>query len=863
MTGAQAYRTPLPGFSELDEVVARYRPLPGVPDEFIGADGRPREAWLAFIRRLIELGPEEIERRFATADRYIRDSGVSYRAYGDAAEKSWPIGHLPLLIDAEDWRSIATGVIQRADLIETVLRDVYGEGRLIKSGALPASAIAGSTDYLQPLSGVLGRDKHYLHVYAVDLGRGPDGKWWVLGDRAQAPSGSGYALANRLVLSRTFPTLYRDLNVERLAPFFDGFRAGLAACATRSDPRICLLTPGPYNETYFEQAYLARYLGLQLVEGGDLTVRDNFVHIRTIAGLKRADVILRRVDSDFADPLELNARSHLGVPGLVDVLRNDGVTVANALGSGVVESPVFMSFMPKLARHVLGEELKLPNIATWWCGQGPQRNVVLARMDEMAIAGAFGNAVPGGLRHQSVVGGTMSAADKAELREAIATRGIDYVGQEIVKLSTTPVWRAGQLVPRPFTLRVYAARTPDGWTVMPGGFCRISHQPDARAIAMGAGAESADVWVIGTKPVEHTSLLPSEGNVRIRRILGNLPSRAADNLFWFGRYLERAETVLRVVRALAGRLIEVNASNTDATWTVGRLKALLDSAGALPIEDGDKDGAKGKADPKGKADAFEAKPDAEPLRGVRLAAVALFSKDEFGSAFSLVEDARRAASFIRERLSTDTWRLIEDVFEGLDRDVDADLTESDATDKVESSLRALAAIAGLGQENMNRGAGWQLFDIGRRVERAINTCRFARQLTGPDGTSDGLSTLLELVDSQITYRMRYLVGLSAPLVSDMAILDTYNPRSVAFQVERLSEHLSTLPRLSDDGMLEVPARLVVQLSSDLTTSVAADLDIKTIRGFEQRLLALAEAIGARYFLHGPNAVKADKSMGLA
>lgn len=840
MTGGQASRSQLPGFSELDEIVARYRPLPGVPDEFIGADKRPRQAWLQFISRLVELGPEEMQRRFATADRHIRDSGVSYRAYGDGNEKSWPIGHLPLLIGADDWREIAAGVMQRAELIEAVLRDIYGDGRLIESGALPAAAVAGCPDYLQPLAGVLGPDAKYLHIYAADLGRGPDGKWWVLGDRTQAPSGSGYALANRLVLSRTFPNLYRDMNVERLAPFFEGFRAGLIAAAQRSDARICLLTPGPYNETYFEQAYLARYLGLLLVEGGDLTVRDGLLHVRTIAGLKRADVILRRIDSDFADPLELNARSHLGVAGMVDVLRHGGVAFANALGSGVVESPVMMSFMPKLCRHVLGEDLRLPNVATWWCGQARERDAMLAGMDEMALAGAFGNSVPGGSRYQSVIGASMTAEQKDEFRAAVMRRGVDYVGQEVVKLSTTPVWNDGQLTPRPFTLRVYAARTPQGWTVMPGGFCRVSRRLDVRAVTMGAETESADVWVLGDAPVAHSTLLPSEGAVRIRRLLGNLPSRAADNLFWFGRYLERAEAVLRIVRAFTGRLIERNTPNADATWTMGRLEVLLDRAGALP-EEKERGG----------------------LEGTALAAVALFGKEEFGSAFSLVEDARRAASFIRERLSTDTWRLIQDAFEGLDRDHEAPLTESDVTDRVDASLRVLAAIAGLSQENMNRGAGWQLLDMGRRVERAINTCRFARRLACLDGFADGLSVLLELIDSQITYRSRYLVGLSLPLVRDMVVLDPFNPRSVAFQVERLNEHLASLPRLSDDGMLEVPRRMVVQLAGDLATSVAADLDNTAILAFEQRLLALADAIGARYFLHGRNAVKADKAMGLA
>lgn len=836
MTGGHAVRDELPGFSELEALVSGYRPIPGVPDEFIGADGQPRAEWLQLATRLVELGPEEINKRFQSADRYIRDTGVSYRAYGDSAEKTWPIAHLPLLIGANEWRHIAEGVAQRAELLEAILQDIYGEARLVEDGALPAAAIAGCYDYLQPLQGALKTGEPYLQIYAAELGRGPDGKWWVLGDKTQAPSGAGYALANRLVLSRTFPTLYRELNVERLAPFFDAFRAGLTARAHRIEPRICLLTPGPYNETYFEQAYLARYLGLLLVEGGDLTVRDGRLHVRTIAGLKRADVILRRIDSDFADPLELNARSQLGVPGLLDVVRDDGVVIANALGAGVVEAPVMMSFMPRLCRHLRAEDLKLPNVATWWCGQERERDAVLARLDDLALAGAYGNSVPGGFRYQSVIGSTMKPEDKAALRRAMVARGIDYVGQEIVKLSTTPTWKNGQFAPRPFTLRVYAVRTPGGWQVMPGGFCRISQRLDVRAVTMGTGAESADVWVLGEGPVAHSSLLPQEGSVRIRRILGNLPSRAADNLFWFGRYLERAEAVLRIVRAFTGRLMELKTPLDDSKWTVERLRVLLDRVGALP--------------------------ETGRLDGTALAAHALFSKRDFGSAFCLVEDARRTASSIRERLSVDTWKLVEDAYEGLDRKA-TDMTEAEINERVDASLRSLTAIAGLSQENMNRGAGWYLFDIGRRVERAINTCRFSRRLACPEGYTDGLSVLLELIDSQITYRSRYLVGLSLPLVRDMVLLDAFNPRSVAFQVDVLASHLEKLPKLSDDGMMEAPRRMAVQLLSDLTTSLATDLDNAEIFAFEQRLLALGEAIGARYFLHGPNALRAEKTIGLA
>lgn len=818
-------------------LAAGYAPLPGIPDEFIGTDGRPRAHWLRFLEKLMEFSPGDMSRRFATADRHIRDTGVSYRAYGDTSERAWPLSHVPLLIEAGEWREIAQGIEQRARLMELVLADVYGEGRLIASGDLPAAAVTGSPEFLHPLHGIKPPGGKFLHIYAADIGRGPDGRWWVLGDRSQAPSGAGYALANRLVLARAFPAIYRDMNVERLAPFFEAFRLGLTSMAQRSNPRICLLTPGPFNETYFEQAYLARYLGLLLVEGGDLTMRDSKVHVRTIAGLKRADVIWRRIDSDFADPLELNAHSRLGVPGLIDALREGGVVIANALGSGVLEAPALMSFMPKLCRTLLDEELRLPNIATWWCGQEKARQQVMADMDELAITGAYGNPLPGFTSSQPLIGAALTPEEKSRLAAGMAERGVDYAGQEVVKLSTTPVWHDGRLEPRPFVLRVYAAHTLSGWKIMPGGFCRISGRADARAVSMGEGVQSADVWVLADKPVELVSLLPTDETIRIRRIMGTLPSRAADNLFWLGRYLERSEATLRLIRCLAGRMIETGAGAANPGSAVTKLSSLLISWHAAPLD--------------------------TINNPMALVTDALHDDGEYGSAVSLVHDARRAASFIRERLSTDTWRLIGDLNRYLTLDVRGPLAEAEAFERADAALRTIAAISGLAQENMNRGAGWRLFDSGRRIERGINTCRFARHFACSDSPAAELDVVLDLVDSQITYRSRYLMGVALNPVRDMVVLDPFNPRSVAFQIERLDEHLETLPLLSDDGMLEAPRRQILQLAAEVATAAAPCLDNKAILVFEQCLLSLADAIAARYFLQGPHVARADKSSGLA
>ena len=827
-----------PGQRRIAQWTRDYARLPGIPDEYIGQDGAPRAAWTRFFDAFAAMSPADIERRFASADRHLREAGVSYRAPGETADRLWPLSHLPLIIDEADWQQLTTGIAQRAQLFEMVLKDLYGEGRLVTDGAIPAAAIAGSNEYLRAVCGVKPPGGRYLHLYAADVGRGPDGRWWVLGDRTQAPSGAGYALENRLVLSRAFSNLYKSMNVERVAPFFEAFRDSLRASADRDEPRIGLLTPGAFSETYFEHATLARYLGFLLVEGDDLAVSGDRIHIRTVAGLKRLDVLLRRVDSNFLDPLELDASSHLGVPGLIDVLRKDGVVVANMPGSGVLEARALLGFLPSLSRRLLGENLQMPHIATWWCGQKSAREEVLSRLDDFAIEGAYSRTVPGFPGHGPVLAAELSPPERERLRAAISDRGIDYVGQELVRLSTTPVWENGRITPRPFVLRVFAAATPQGWTILPGGFCRIAERPDARAVSIGDGARAADVWVVSDKTVSTSTLLPAAETVRIRRIAGVVPSRAADNLFWLGRYLERAEATLRLIRTLGSPSRDpakgTSTGASTALHSVERIQRLLVTWGAT-------------------SQATRANP-------AKVISEALQSPDKFGSALSLVRSAQRTATSLRERLSPDAWQVITEMVERLALQVDDDDAVVSAA---ELTLQELASIAGLAQENMNRAAGWRFLDIGRRVERAINTARFARQFAYDEAGDEDLDVLLTLVDCQITYRSRYLVGPSLAPVRDLAVLDPYNPRSVAFQVAVLNEHIASIPSLKEHGLIEQPQRLAVALQAKLTTSEAAALDAKTLFALEQDLLSLADAIGLHYFPHGPNASRPEKLTGLA
>jgi len=811
-----------------------YAPLPGIPDEFIGGDGSARPVWARFFEAFAGLAPADIERRFASADRHLREAGISYRAPGESTERLWPLSHLPLLIDESEWQQLSAGIAQRAELFELLLKDLYGEGRLVAEGAIPAAAVAGANEYLRPICGITPPGGRYLGFYAADVGRGPDGRWWVLSDRTQAPSGAGYALENRLVLSRAFSSLYKSMNVERVAPFFEAFRDSLRASADRDEPRIAVLSPGIFSETYFEHATLARYLGFLLVEGDDLAVSGDRVHIRTVAGLKRVDVLLRRVDSNSLDPLELDAASRLGVPGLIDVLRKNGVVIANMPGSGVLETRALLGFLPGLCRRLLGEPLKMPHVATWWCGQTAAREEVLDRLDQLVIAGAYGRAVPGFADRGPVLASELPATERARLKAAISERGIDYVGQELVRLSTTPVWEQGRLTPRPFVLRVFAAATPEGWVVMPGGFCRIAEQADARAVSMGEGARAADVWVVADKAVEPKTLLPASDSVRIRRIAGVLPSRAADNLFWLGRYLERAEATLRLIRALGTQQRDPGKGSPAMLNAAERIQRLLLAWGAIS--------------------------QTSRTQAPRIVAEALQSDTQFGSALSLLRSAQRTATSLRERLSPDAWQVITEMPSRLAQEIEDD---DGAVSTAELTLRELASFAGLAQENMNRAAGWRFLRIGNCVERAINTMRFARQFSYDEATPEDLDVLLTLVDCQITYRSRYLLGPLLAPIRDLVMLDTYNPRSVAFQVEALNEHVASLPALKENGLIERPQRLAISVQAKLATSEVDHLDSKTMFALEQDLLCLADAIGQHYFPHGPNASRPEKLTGLA
>ncbi len=753
-----------------------YSPLPKTYDEMVSGPAGLRPHWKKFVASLEHLGRDELALRWENARRIIREHGVTYNVYGDprGMDRPWELDLVPLLIPPSEWERIEAGLSQRSKLFNLILADLYGPQRLLSGGLLPPALVHGNPNFLRPCHGMAIPREVWLHLHAADLTRSPDGQWWVISDRTQAPSGAGYALENRIVLSRILPDEFRDCQVQRLASFFRFLRDTLRGLAPRNrdNPSVVLLTPGPYNETYFEHDYLARYLGFTLVEGGDLTVRERKVFLKTLEGLRPIDVILRRVDDTFCDPLELRGDSFLGVAGLVEAARAGNVTVANALGSGLIESAAFMAFLPGLCRHLLGEDLKLPSVATWWCGQAKERQYVLDHLEEVVVKPAFGSLTQG-----PYFGARMSGPERARLVEAIRARPYEYVGQEQAALSTAPVWSEGQLEPRPVVLRTYVAAAGDSFAVMPGGLARVSSAAEDPVVSMQSGGGSKDTWVLSDGPVSMVSLLTPSGHpIRSGPSSAELPSRVADNLYWLGRYVERLEGVLRLLRCLVVRMADETGG--DGSPEMSALAQILVRLGMLPGRFADR----------------------APLKDLEHEILLLiYKQDRPGSARQILSRVRGIAAIVRDRFSSDTWTILNQL------NIDARarprrIPLADALGLLNTIIVDLSAFSGMEMENMTRGLGWRFLDLGRRLERATQLLHLFRAgFCGAVKLDSVLEPVLEISDSLMTYRRRYFSGVQLASVLELLVMDEGNPRSLAFQLKALRKHAAQLPREESAG----------------------------------------------------------------
>jgi uncharacterized circularly permuted ATP-grasp superfamily protein/uncharacterized alpha-E superfamily protein len=823
-------------------LLVNYKPGTQVFDELVAGD-KLRPHYAGLMQGLDELGPAELKRRDDTCKRLVHEQGITYNVYGDprGTERPWQLDPVPFVISPDEWRGLEAGLIQRATLLNRILADCYGAQDLIRSRWLSPALVFAQPDFLRPCHGLRVPGDTFLHFYAADLARSPDGRWWVISDRTQIPTGTGYALANRLVTSRILPESFRDNHVHRLAGFFRDMQRTLVELAPRqsSEPRVVLLTPGPHNETYFEQTYLARYLGYMLVEGQDLTVRDDHVYLKTLNGLERVDVILRRVDDDFCDPLELRNDSMLGVPGLIEAARAGNVTISNALGSGLLQSPAFMSFLPGLCKHLLGEKLKLPSIATWWCGQESARQYVLEHLDELYVKSAFRTRT-----HAMNPDQQMTATEREELRRHIQFDPDLFVAQEHVELSTAPSWNGSAIVPRPVALRAYLVASGGSYSVMPGGLTRVAPDADGRFISMQRGGSSKDTWIISETPVEEISLLStSSQTIELRRTGNNLPSRLADNFFWMGRYSERADATARLLRCALQRF------NPERTGSAIPLLAPL--LRTLEVH-GQLSDVMAKRELRQNPEAFEA----ELLS-------AIFDPASPGSLSSTIDHLFRVGMQVRDRTSTDMWRVINRLNDRLSTPTASlVMLAGDAVGVLSETLLSLAAFHGLARENMTRAQAWRFIDMGLRIERAIYLCTLLDStLRCPDAENPSvLEAVLEVADSSITYRSRYSLLPHIAPVFDLVFLDDKNPRSVLFQINQLMKHFERVPPEREAGtpgsgkaiLHDCHARLercdtreLAELKGNWHDSRVGRLIQQTLRDLPK----LSDAIAASYFAH--------------
>ncbi len=802
--------------------VAAYTAPPGGYDEFVDADGAVRPRWNQVAEAVDGFGSEGLASRHDELTRLLRNEGATYNATrgGQSVRRPWTLDPVPLVLDHGEWAALEAAVAQRVALLDLVVDDLYGERALIAHGLVPAEVVLAHPGFLRECAGITVPGAHRLFTTAVDVVREADGGFRAVTDRAQAPSGLGYALVNRSALSRVFPALHRASGVERLAGFVRAIRAGVAAAAPEGvdEPRVAILTPGPLTETYFEHAYLASFLGYPLVEGRDLVVQNNRVWLRSLAGLDPVDVVLRRVDDAWCDPVELRADSLLGVPGLVEVVRRGRVAVLNPLGSAVLESPALAGLLDDLAPALLGEELTLRGPQSWWCGQPDGLSHVLASLDDLLLLPAHPYVGSG-----PVLAAGLTADERTVVVDRVRARPGDWVGQEILRPSTMPTVESdGSLVPRPVILRTFAVADQTaggvpghGFRLLPGGLTRAGTDPGTPVVAGRGESTSKDTWVTTSAPAfQQSPWLPSlraePGPVVVPELPATLPGRVAAQLFVLGRSAEHAELVIRLIRTVLARLDQPLGTGDDGG--AQSLQVLLSALG----------GASGFDPGAEPTDAPRRTDGASVAEGVlpndRTALALLFDPAVAGSLVSTLGVLVEASYSVREQLSADTWQLVGDIEEELGRFRRRPPTQFvGAQPSLLRLQRSLLALSGVSAENMERDPAWLFLDGGRRLERAQGLVRLLRSVLVERraGVVEDLlvESLLATSESLIIFRRRAGSTLHVSGAIDLLVYDVANPRSVLFQLDRLVSHLARLPKQSSAQRLANEERLALEATT--------------------------------------------------
>lgn len=823
----------------------------GVYDEAFGADGKPRAPWAQLAEAARQIPVDEFLRRSAQAEEQLRENGVTFNVFqeGSQHQRPWRLDLLPVIYGAAEWRKLEQGLSQRARLLEWIVRDCHGPQQLLHDGTLPAEILFANPRFIRSFKGLHQERVPSITMYAAEIARRPDGLWQVMADRAESPAGMAFALENRIVVTRTIPPELQ-YEMQRLAPFFVQMQQSLRKLGLRhgEHPRVVLLSAGSKARFFFEDTYLARYLGYTLVEGGDLAVRDDRVYLKTLAGLSPIDVIITRGSDRGIDPLELGGGAAHGVPGILHAMRRGNVTITNTPGCGLIESPIFMAFLPHLCRRYLGEELLIQSIPTWWCGDPDQFRYVREHLDQLVLKPAF---APSG--DEEILGSSLSGNKKDELLRQIEHRPYHYIAQELVHRSAVPVFRDGRVETGHVAIRAFMVSNEDHFDLMPGGLVRIAPTTDPMQLSIVAGDGSKDLWVQADGPVQPVSLLSSgDTPVPLRRTSAVFPSRVADDLYWLGQSLDRTDFLSRLIRSVVERLSGETAADQPELPPLIRAMAdqgLVEASYAIQsfwesLEDFE------EAIPKLLSDPAE-------VRGIS----------------SAVSELHRLASLERLWISPDTWRQIHDTAVRFQTSVQSGWTGLvDVMDAVNHLILDLAAVSGLIHDGMIRSPAWRLLDFGRRVERASNVAHLLKSLySGPAPVGRPmLKALLEVIDCRMTYRSRYLDNLQQNAVLDLCITDETCPRSIASQLIALADHVDELPhdfstplRSSEKRTVMAAVHRVRMIPPELLATKDPEVIIELVDDIALHLKTLSELLTRKYLLHSGQPRQITSDLGLS
>lgn len=809
-------------------VLADYQPAGKGYDENVDQSGTPRPKWRQLDQLLGKVGAEGMERRRKQIRRMVHQNGIAFSSYGDPKdrERHLQLDPIPQIISSDEWSRIDSALKQRATLLNMILADLYGPGKLIADRVLPAEVLFDHPHHQVPYHGLpLPGDRH-LHFYGAELFRSPSGEWWVVADRTDSPGGCGFALENRLAISRAFSNEYRKCNVRRLAPYFLAVREHLASLSTRNrdNPQIAILSAGIGSASYFEDSFLARYLGFTLVEAHDLVVRSGLLMLKTLEGLTPIDVLMRRQQGNYLDPLELGGGAP-GVAGILQVVRDGNLVIASAPGSGLVESPVFMAFMPRICRALMGTDLQMPGVATYWGGEADSLELILDTIDDLALLPAF--------RQRTVVGMPVSqrklvdpqAMTRDERIELVRSDAAGWVAQERIVRSSTAVWKNGSMASGYLSMRSFLVAKDESWCSLSGGLSRVSDTPSELIHNPFQKGGTKDVWVVSSEPVEQVSLLNGvSGPLSAQQGGGFLSSRVAENLCWLGRYMERADATARMLRAVVLRLTgEVSPAESI------ELPALIR---ALAVE--------------GRIDAgFAIKEISSQLPELDHGlAISSLDRSDPNSLRSLVERISSLAAQVRERLSADSWRIVQEISDDFNQ---CDAEQCDLTDLLELTsdlVLDLASFNGLISESMTRTHGFRFLNIGRRLERSLQMIALVKNclLQKDVAESELLEAVLEIADSIMTYRSRYHANPQLPAVIDLLLSDEKNPRSLAFQLVELNNNLDSLPGNQDRTQFPVERRLAMDALHSIRMADTKQLGASHVQGKTSPLMELLDKV---------------------